>query len=81
MGAYSSFAILALANHVIVQLAMIDSGINYLPSTGQYAVLGDDVAINSDKVGRNYSDLMTSLGVEVNPVKGFLGSLIEFAKR
>jgi hypothetical protein len=25
--------------------------------------------------------LMTSLGVEVNPVKGFLGSLIEFAKR
>jgi hypothetical protein len=76
MGAYSSFVMLALTNHVIVQCSLG----NYVPGTGQYAVLGDDVAVVSKVVSDTYTEYLVSLGVEVNPVKGFSGYLIEFAK-
>ena len=54
MGAYSSFAMLALTNHVLVHASMSENGVLYEPGSGQYAVLGDDVAITSESVASTY---------------------------
>jgi len=76
MGAYSSFAMLALTNHVLVHIAM-----NETSQKVPYGVLGDDVAIASKKVSKLYRSLLQELGVEVNPIKGFDGGILEFAKQ
>lgn len=81
MGAYSSFNMLALTNHVLNQVALNLAGVKYIPGTGQYAVLGDDVAIKVGQAASIYKDLLNGLGVETNPIKGFSGDIIEFAKR
>jgi hypothetical protein len=80
MGAYSSFAMLALTNHVIVHASLSENGVNYKPGSGQYAVLGDDVAIAVKDVAFTYIQKLEMIGVEVNPIKGFTGKVIEFAK-
>lgn len=80
MGAYSSFAMLALANHVLVHASMSENGVLYEPGSGQYAVLGDDVAIALESVASTYVSKLQMIGVEVNPIKGFTGKVIEFAK-
>jgi len=80
MGAYSSFAMLALTNHVIMHVAFAKAQINYQPGSGQYAILGDDVAMASSSLSTEYELLMKLLGVEINPIKGFRGRLLEFAK-
>lgn len=80
MGAYSSFAMLALTNHVIVHASLSENGVIYEPGSGQYAVLGDDVAIAIADVATTYIQKLESIGVEVNPIKGFTGKTIEFAK-
>jgi hypothetical protein len=77
MGAYSSFAMLALTNHVIVHIAKRRA----FSPTVTYAVLGDDVAIAGRKISNHYRDILTYLGVEVNPIKGFDGGILEFAKQ
>jgi len=78
MGAYSSFAMLALTNHVLVHIAMNRNKIN---PKHRYGVLGDDVAIANKKVSKTYKRLLEYLGVEVNPIKGFDGGILEFAKK
>lgn len=80
MGAYSSFAMLALTNHVIMHVAFVQTQNEYLKGSGQYAILGDDVAMSSLSLSTEYERLMRSLGVEINPIKGFRGQLLEFAK-
>lgn len=81
MGAYSSFAMLALTNHVIVQISA-----SYAQSSDQatrfenYAVLGDDVFIWDTVIAKWYFNLLEGLGVEINPIKGFSGQILEFAK-
>jgi len=79
MGAYSSFAMLALTNHCIMHAAANSLDMSLEP--GDYAILGDDVAIKGDILNIPYVQILTDLGVEVNPVKGFSGKLLEFAKR
>jgi hypothetical protein len=81
MGAYSSFAMLALTNHVIMHCAANSRKVRVFAKS--YAILGDDVAINDSThlISDSYISLLTSLGVEVNPIKGFNGKLLEFAKR
>jgi hypothetical protein len=81
MGAYSSFAMLALTNHVICQVAFLRAKVEYVKGSGQYAILGDDVVITIPSVSAEYQGLMRSLGVEINPIKGFRGKVFEFAKR
>jgi len=78
MGAYSSFAMLALTNHVLVHIAM---NRNKVKPSNLYGVLGDDVAIANKKVSKTYRGLLQYLGVEVNPIKGFDGGILEFAKK
>lgn len=82
MGAYSSFAMLALTNHLIVHLAHLQvEGTPLLKDTGVYAVLGDDIVIAEHRLAIRYNKLMNGvLGVVINPIKGFEGFLIEFAK-
>lgn len=81
MGAYSSFAMLALTNHVICQVAFLQAKVDYTKNTGQYAILGDDVVITIPSVSAEYQGFMRLLGVEINPIKGFRGKVFEFAKR
>jgi hypothetical protein len=79
MGAYSSWASLALTHHVIVRVAAIRSGfVNFK----DYCVLGDDVVIANDAVASEYLQLMKSLGVEINLTKSVISDeFAEFAKR
>lgn len=79
MGAYSSWAMLALTHHLIVILASDRVGLKDFKS---YAVLGDDIVINNDAVAAEYLSIMKSLGVGINMSKSILSDrFAEFAKR
>jgi hypothetical protein len=79
MGAYSSFAMLALTHHLIVKLAAKRVGIRDFT---KYALLGDDIVINHNEVADEYLQIMRSLGVSINLSKTVRSKdLIEFAKR
>jgi hypothetical protein len=75
MGAYSSWASLALSHHMIVQM----SSSNF---TNKYAILGDDIVI-VDSLRNRYLELIRSLGVEIQETKSLINddSFVEFAKR
>jgi hypothetical protein len=81
MGALSSWGMLALTHHVIVQIAAIRAGL--FPFKG-YALLGDDFVIWNRHVAYHYLIIMKALGLEVNTSKSILspkGKGLEFAKR
>jgi len=79
MGAYSSWGMLALTHHVLVQYAAILAGYSRLFK--DYCVLGDDVVIANDAVAREYQKLMSILGMEINLSKSLVSKrLCEFAK-
>jgi len=80
MGAYSSFAMLALTNHLIMYASALRIGLKVKKGTGLYAILGDDVAISRGDLATEYNSIMQLLGVEINPIKGFTGKILEFAK-
>jgi hypothetical protein len=82
MGAYSSWAMLALTHHIIVQVAAHRSGV--IPRDmwfRDYALLGDDIVIANELVAKSYKSIMTDLGVEINMTKSHVGDCCEFAKR
>jgi hypothetical protein len=81
MGALSSWGMLALTHHVIVQIAAEKAGIRKLFL--DYALLGDDICIASKEVASAYLLIMNSLGVEINLSKSLTSStgVVEFAKR
>jgi len=80
MGAYSSWAMLALVHHMIVQCAAREVG-----KTGwfsAYAILGDDVVIANREVAQRYRDILRGLGVRISIAKTLKGrGSCEFAKR
>nr|UJQ92499.1 MAG: putative RNA-dependent RNA polymerase [Mitoviridae sp.] len=81
MGAYSSWAMLALTHHVLVQVAAARVGwTRWFPF---YAVLGDDIVIADTAVAAAYHSLMVNLGVEINLSKSVISTsgFTEFAKR
>jgi hypothetical protein len=78
MGAYSSFAMLALTHHVIVKIASRRAGFT---NFNHYMVLGDDGAMANKRVAKHYIDLFEYLGMTINPIKGFTGCVLEFAKQ
>jgi len=79
MGAYSSWAMLALTHHVIVRVAAHKVGLKSIPN---YVVLGDDIVINHDLVADQYKQIMSMLGVDINMSKSVVSSdMVEFAKR
>jgi hypothetical protein len=87
MGALSSWAMLALTHHCIVQWAWW----RVCKASGQkwswfanYAILGDDVVIMGARVARAYVKIVTALGVDISGHKSLLspkGRCLEFAKR
>jgi hypothetical protein len=85
MGALSSWAMLALTHHAIVQQAALNAQVI---RPGEwftlYAVLGDDIVIADAAVAREYRKLMAELGVEIGLAKSLIspdGLTLEFAKR
>lgn len=80
MGAYSSWGMLAITHHIIVQIAAGRVGFSN-SWFRDYAVLGDDVIIAHELVAQSYKSLMNDLGVEINMTKSHHGNVAEFAKR
>jgi hypothetical protein len=80
MGAYSSWAMLALVHHLIVQNAAFEAGKRGWFEA--YAILGDDVVIANREVARQYRAIMKGLGVRLSGPKTLVGrGSCEFAKR
>jgi len=85
MGAYSSWAMLALTHHFIVQMAAWSTNVtSHSTLFRDYAVLGDDIVLWNKLVAEKYHEIMTSLGVEIGIAKSVIspkGLGLEFAKR
>lgn len=81
MGAYSSWAMLAICHHAIIQFCARRAGV--AGWFDLYAVLGDDVVIGHHGVAREYVCFMESIGVGINRSKSIKGKdlTFEFAKR
>jgi len=69
MGVKSSFPMLALIHHAIVQLAAIEAKVERYSN---YVILGDDNVHNNKAVSERYRLLMNSIGVEINNSKSVL---------
>jgi hypothetical protein len=85
MGALSSWGMLALTHHLIVQFAAHRVGARGLsPWYEFYEVLGDDIVIFDDRVADEYKKIMSLLDVGTNPSKSIPSPnapTCEFAKR
>jgi hypothetical protein len=81
IGAYSSWAMLALTHHALVQFSAQSAG--YTEWFCKYAILGDDIVIADDAVAKAYLSLLKALGVKVGLAKSLISSdrTLEFAKR
>jgi hypothetical protein len=81
MGAYSSWAMLALVHHAIVQFAAKRA--NVVGWFDLYAVLGDDVVIGNRAVATEYTKVMEAIGVNIGFHKSIISKnrSLEFAKR
>jgi hypothetical protein len=81
MGALSSWAMLAITHHAIVQFAAKRAG--WRGWFGDYAVLGDDVVIANGDVAKEYVSFMKEIGVDIGFHKSIVSSnlSLEFAKR
>jgi hypothetical protein len=81
MGALSSWAMLALTHHIIVQFCAHRVG--YEGWFPYYAILGDDVVVANDNVALEYLRIMKKLGVGISLAKTLRGESIsmEFAYR
>lgn len=87
MGALSSWAMLALTHHCIVQWSWyrvcIQDNRNWTWYE-DYAILGDDVVIMGGRVADGYCKIMADLGVAIGAHKSLVsrnGRALEFAKR
>jgi len=89
MGALSSWGMLALCHHLIVQLSYqysIGKGEDFLHYSDHwfdgYELLGDDIVIFNEKVAFHYLELMKKFGVGINLKKSIVSNnaTFEFAK-
>lgn len=81
MGALSSWAMLALTHHAMVQFASYQAG-----NKGwfdRYAVLGDDIVIADDQVALKYREFCELVGLGIGIAKSLeaRGKTLEFAKK
>lgn len=80
MGAYSSWNSFALAHHFVMFICCENLMIPW--KEAKYVILGDDVVIYDTLLYHEYVKLITSLGIDYAPDKGFNSdTLYEFAKR
>jgi hypothetical protein len=82
MGAYSSWAMLAITHHCLVQFAAWRAGHRkgWYPL---YAVLGDDVVVVGRDVAREYQVVAEEFGIKIGLAKSLISEngSFEFAKR
>jgi hypothetical protein len=79
MGVYSSWPLLALVHHTIVQVAALRSGLRRFVD---YRILGDDIVIRNNEVAVQYQLILKQLGVEISKTKTLISKeTFEFAKR
>jgi hypothetical protein len=66
MGLYSSWPAFALSHHVLIRYAyqLVNE-----PFEGDYYIIGDDVAIRSQKAAEKYRELILSLGISISEAK------------
>jgi len=85
MGCLSSWAMLAVTHHFIVQACCVNLGWSKHVWHTCYEVLGDDIVIFDKDVYTEYVRVMTELGVKTNPNKSIISDkgikVLEFAKR
>jgi len=85
MGALSSWAMLAITHHFIVQFCARKVGVTRGSDWfGAYELLGDDIVLFDAKVADLYSRVMHALGVSINKSKSVLSPnkpVVEFTKR
>jgi hypothetical protein len=81
MGALSSWGMLALTHHAMVQFCAYRAG--HTKWFDLYAVLGDDIVIADARVARKYRALCRLLGIGIGLPKSLVASnkTLEFAKR
>lgn len=77
MGAFSSFPMMALTNHILIRIAGMRAG--YRKYT-RYAVLGDDLCLSDQVVDQELRKIFELLGVEISQ-KSYQGKLFNFASR
>nr|UJQ92621.1 MAG: putative RNA-dependent RNA polymerase [Mitoviridae sp.] len=86
MGALSSWAMLAITHHYILQLAAVRAGVISRVSRetwfSGYELLGDDIIIFNEAVAKEYLLIMDEIGVPINISKSVCAnnSVTEFAK-
>jgi len=80
MGAYSSWASMALTHHFIIHWAAKSVGIK---SFRNYAILGDDVVIADKAVAESYRGILFDLDMPISSAKSHICEDVsfEFAKR
>jgi hypothetical protein len=72
LGAYSSWAMLAVIHHVISRMALKLSGIKRSETHPHFVIVGDDNCLIGSDVSRNYHLLMEKYCcVQISPLKGF----------
>lgn len=82
MGAHSSWPMLSLTHHLLVQVAALRARVSTSQYFDSYLVLGDDIVIHNDRVAGQYRKIMSDLGVEISPLKTHVSPYcFEFAKR
>lgn len=85
MGCLSSWAMLALSHHFILQGCCYNLGMSKQVWHQCYEILGDDIVIFDKNVYNEYVAVMSLLKVETNPTKSLISEgvnkVVEFAKR
>lgn len=71
MGFLSSWAMLAIWNHLMVRTCRHALGLHPLTDDPQFVIIGDDVAILREDVAHMYSHLCELMGVPLSHLKGF----------
>lgn len=80
MGAYSSWALFALAHHFVVYLSCRAARVDF--ASARYFLLGDDILIGDPRVAEHYFRFLSFLGVEYSKQKTYVSKhMFELAKR
>jgi hypothetical protein len=71
---------MAFCHHIIVKIAASRVGIS---DFRDYSLLGDDIVIGDSLVAKSYENIMSNLGLVINPHKSLVSTIgvCEFAKR
>jgi len=84
MGALSSWAMLNLTHHFMIQFCFFKARGSKGTWYKDYVILGDDLVLFEQDIALEYLDLCKGLGIEINLTKSIISEkspVIEFAKR